>query len=181
MRLRARSLNPRWPVRLMRLSPEAHRQVEEFMRVYFRDPQLKLPSIKIYGGKLGRLVTKLLNISAITIGRRIIVTPQLVRRDEAQRVTLPGWLLAHECAHVMQYERAGMLGFLASYLNEYVKTLRLSRKLDAGARNTAYRAIRHEREARAAEAEYAEWLAAGAARACAAQDRKERSAQPEEA
>lgn len=152
------------------------------MRVHFRDPHLKFPSIKVYGGKFGRLVTRALDIGAITIGRRIIVSPQLVERDaDACRVTMPGWLLAHECVHVMQYERAGMLGFLVSYVNEYFKTLRLSRNFDAGARNAAYRAIRHEQEAREAEAEYAEWVAARTAEPCAVQDEKERAVRLDEA
>ncbi|HEX8473755.1 MAG TPA: hypothetical protein VF666_06950 [Pyrinomonadaceae bacterium] len=148
----------------MRLSPETHRHIEEFLRVHFSDAQLKLPRIKIYGGKFGRFITTHLKIGAITIGSRIVVSPKLVGRDALGRVTLPGWLLAHECVHVMQYKHAGLIGFFVAYLREYFKTLRVSGKLDAAARNDAYRAIRHEREAREAEDEYARWLAEQATR-----------------
>lgn len=142
----------------MRLTPETKRHVEEFMRFYFGDPQLSFPPIEMYGGKFGRLVTKTFKIGAITFGRRIIVSPNWVGVGEDGRPNVPGWLLAHEGTHVIQYERAGMLGFFASYLKDYFRILRQGRKLDAEARNLAYRAIRQEEEAREAERAYEKWL-----------------------
>ena len=143
----------------MRLTPETHKHVEEFMRARLADPQLSLPPIKMYGGRFGRVVTKTLKIGAITLGRRIIVTPNLVKTDEQGRVCVPGWLLAHEGTHVIQYERAGLFGFFAQYLRNYFKILFGSRKMDAKARMEAYRAIAQEQDARDAEQDYKKWLA----------------------
>lgn len=142
----------------MRLTTDTHKHVEEFLRARERDPQVSFPPIKIYGGKFGRLVTKTFKIGAITLGRRIIVTPNLVKTDEQGQVFVPAWLLAHEGTHVLQYERAGMFGFLVSYLREYFKILVGSRKLDAAARMDAYRNIHHEKDARDAEQDYKKWM-----------------------
>lgn len=141
----------------MRPAPDTHKQLEAFMRARLKDPQLSLPTFKLYGGRFGSLVTKTLKIGAITFGRRIIVTPQLVKRDEAGRACVPAWLLAHEGTHVLQYERAGVFGFLASYLRDYFKLLFGGRKIDALARMEAYRAIAHEQDAREAEQDYRRW------------------------
>ena len=127
------------------------------MRARLRDPQLKLPPIELYGGRLGRVVTENLKIGAITFGRRIIVTPNLLKTDGEGRTCVPAWLLAHEGTHVLQYERAGMLGFFASYLRSYFKTLFGSRQLDAQARMAAYRSIEQEEDAREAEDDYRRW------------------------
>lgn len=128
------------------------------MRARAKDPQIKLPPIQIYGGRLARLFTQTFKIGAITFGRRIIVKPALFRTDERGEVQVQAWLLAHEGTHVLQYQQAGMLGFFASYLREYFKILFGSRKLDAKARMEAYRNIRHEKDARDAEQDYRRWM-----------------------
>ena len=55
-------------------------------------------------------------------------------------------LLAHELAHVAQYRRYGVAGFLARYFLDYLA----ARRRGSGHAD-AYAAIRFEREARAAE------------------------------
>lgn len=144
----------------MQLTPETHRHLEDFMRVYFNDPQLTLPPVRMYGGRFARFFTRTFKIGAITIGRRIVVTPNLVLPMEDGQWGVPGWLLAHEGTHVIQYQRAGLFGFLGSYLKDYFKTLRKGLKMDAKSRNEAYRAIRQEEHARAAEEAYEQWLGA---------------------
>lgn len=141
----------------MQLTPETHRHLEDFLRVYFNDPHLIFPPIKIYEG---RFFTKTFKIGAITIGRRIVITPNLVLKTDDGGWGIPGWLLAHEGTHVIQYQRAGLLGFLGSYLKDYFKTLRKGLRMDAASRNAAYRAIRQEEHARAAEEAYEQWLGA---------------------
>jgi len=69
-------------------------------------------------------VTRTLKIGASTFGRRVLVSPALARRDASQRLIVPGWLVAHEAVHVLQYERAGFVGFLVSYLKGYRRALR---------------------------------------------------------
>jgi hypothetical protein len=127
------------------------------MRARLKDPQLRLPRIKLYGGRFGRVVTKNLNIGAITLGRRIIVSPNLVKTDAEGRMCVPAWLLAHEGTHVMQYERAGLFGFFASYLGNYFRIMLAGRKFSGRAHNAAYFAIEQEQDAREAEYDYRRW------------------------
>ncbi len=121
---------------------------------------MRLPPVSIYSGRLARWLTGAGRVGAITLGRRIFVAPGFVKRDEDGRRTIPGWLLAHEAAHVLQYERAGMFRFLSAYLRGYVRALRELGRWDAGARLAAYLSLAEEREARTAEAAYRAWQTA---------------------
>lgn len=120
---------------------------------------LRLPPVHVYAGRASRLFTRTFGILAITFGRRVFVSARVVRRDELGRLTLPAALLAHEAMHVLQYAEAGFLGFLFSYLREYWRGLRAQPGWGRAARQAAYFAIKHEREAYEAEGEYAAWAA----------------------
>ena len=75
---------------------------------------------------------------AVTLGQR---TWYSVPRDQVT----PRWM-AHEDCHKRQYARAGVLRFLARYLGEYLRN-----RLRGQPHLQAYRNIRYEIEARAAE------------------------------
>jgi hypothetical protein len=109
--------------------------------------------------ELSRASSHALKISAITFGRRVIVSPALVRRDDRRRLIIPGWLLAHEAIHVLQYERNGFLRFLIAYLRAYLRALREQKGIGAAARMNAYLAIEEEQSAREAERAYRVWRA----------------------
>lgn len=129
------------------------------MREHHEDQTLKLPPFFIYCGRVSRAITQTLNIGAITIGRRVWVSPAHVSSDERGGLLVPGWLIVHEATHVLQYERAGYLGFYLSYLGGYWRALRKVEKWDEKGRNAAYLAIPEERLARQAEKAYVEWSA----------------------
>jgi hypothetical protein len=142
----------------MRLSAEAHREVEEFFRRHTDGPGLVLPPVYVYAGAFARLLTRAAGgVGAITFGRRVFVRPSLVRRDSSGRAAVRGWLLVHEAAHVLQYEERGFVRFLIGYLRGYVRELRAGEGLGAGARTAAYLSIPEERAAREAERAYVEW------------------------
>jgi hypothetical protein len=167
----------------MLLAPESHRQIEDFLRDHLRSETLRLPPVFIYSGRFARWLTGSLQILAITFGRRIIVASKVVKRDEKGRLTVPAGLIAHEATHVIQYSQAGFVGFLFSYLREYWRALREQRQgLSKAARNAAYFAIKHEREAYEAESAYAGWVALAklnAEREAAASPRLEKDSEPE--
>ena len=94
------------------------------------------------------------------MGRHDFVRPTLLKRDESGSVTLPGWLVVHEAAHVLQYAEKGFVRFLAGYLRGYWRALREGGRWDAVGRMAAYKAIAEECEARAAEHAYVEHLPA---------------------
>ena len=139
----------------MRLSAESHKRVEQFFREYVNEPGLSLPPIDFHGGLTARVLMVFARMDAITFGRRVFVRPGLFGRDERGRATLRGWLVVHEAAHVLQYERRGFARFLRDYLRGYWRALRAGGRWDARGRMAAYMAIAEEREARAAEAAYA--------------------------
>ena len=142
----------------MKLSEESRAEMEAFLRWQLADEGLRLPPVSIYAGWFARLlVTKLLGVGAITFGRHVFVAPSLVRRSEGGRFVMPGRLLAHELAHVMQYESKGWLRFFYDYLKGYFRGLLKGRRWDALGRMNAYLAIAEERAAREVEHAYAEF------------------------
>jgi hypothetical protein len=145
----------------MLLAPESHERLETFLREHVGDPRLRLPRIRVYSGAFSRRLTGGLKVGAMTVGNRIFVAPRLVARDGEGRLTFPGWLLAHEALHVVQYAREGYLRFLFKYLSDYFAALRAGGGWDAAARMAAYLAIGHEREAREAEHAYRGWTGPG--------------------
>ncbi len=154
----------------MRLAPESHARLEAFLREHTGDPSLRLPRIRVYAGAFSRWLTGKLKVGAMTVGHRIFVAPRLVARDGAGRLTFPGWLLAHESLHVVQYAREGYLRFFVKYLRDYFGALRASGGWDAAARMAAYLAINHEREAREAEHAFRGWAGPGLTAAKAAEE-----------
>ncbi|HVG38598.1 MAG TPA: DUF4157 domain-containing protein [Pyrinomonadaceae bacterium] len=144
----------------LRLNHQAHHQIERFLREHFDAPHLRLPPIKIYTGRVVDALARLFQFSAITFGQRIFVSRQSLRRDGEGRLTMPGWLLAHEAVHVCQYGKKGHLIFLAGYSKEYVRSLLRDRKFDSAARMAAYLSISAEVAARHAEEAYRRWTAA---------------------
>ncbi|HKP73779.1 MAG TPA: DUF4157 domain-containing protein [Pyrinomonadaceae bacterium] len=143
----------------MLLADSSHARLERFFRAYLRDEAARLPRIFIHAGSFSGWLTRVFRIAAITVGCHVFVTPKVVGRDEGGRLTVPGWLVAHEAAHVLQYRREGFVPFLFNYLREYFASLAEGKKLGAEARMEAYRQLSREREAREIEAAYLEWCA----------------------
>ncbi|MEK7724056.1 MAG: DUF4157 domain-containing protein [Acidobacteriota bacterium] len=142
----------------MRLAPKTHQQLETFFRQYFDDESLKLPIIKIYSGRRANLITKLIGVDGITIGRRIIIKPKLIKPDENNRFCMSKNLLSHEVTHVLQYQKLGFLSFLYKYFSDYFINLKSRKKLNATARLESYWEIPHEIEARDAAKKFVEWI-----------------------
>ncbi len=144
----------------MLLASESHQRIEAFLRSHLRSETLRLPPVFIYCGRWSRYLTSTFDILAITVGRRIFIAAKAISRDEHGRLIVSARLIAHEAVHVVQYEQAGVLGFLFSYVREYWRALRGQRQgWGKGARLAAYFAIKHECEAYEAENAYAGWCA----------------------
>ncbi len=143
----------------MRLAEESRARLERFFRWYERDEGLRLPAVFVHAGFWSDNLTRMLRAAAFTIGRHIFVSRKVLARDGRGRLTMPGWLLAHEAAHVRQFQQAGFLKFAFNYAREYLTLLVRGGKFDAGARTQAYERIAPEREARGVEAAYLEWRA----------------------
>ncbi|HEX8175296.1 MAG TPA: DUF4157 domain-containing protein [Pyrinomonadaceae bacterium] len=138
----------------MKLAARSHEHLENFLREFYQDSTLRLPAVYFYTGTLVRLVTHALNVSAITFGQHVLISPELVNADSHGRQSVPGWLVAHEAVHVLQYKREGYIRFLMHYLFGYWRALRESGKWDRAARLRAYLAIAEEREAQEVERAY---------------------------
>ncbi|HMF58575.1 MAG TPA: DUF4157 domain-containing protein [Pyrinomonadaceae bacterium] len=142
----------------MILSADSHAKIEAFHRSYNKDGGINLPPVYVYSGSFSRWLTHQFGINAITFGRHVFVNPDLVEKDEGGLLRAPAWLIAHETTHVLQYERAGSLGFLIRYLSDYLLALRELRwKMDKDTKMQAYHAIRVEQEALAAEHAFRRW------------------------
>ena len=142
----------------MYLAKSTHEKFEEFYRDFFEDREMSVPKIEIYARRGAGLITRLLNINGITFGRRIFIRPQLMKRSEDERLYAPKALIAHELAHVLQYQKLGFFKFLYTYLKGYWQALKLKEKWDLNARMEAYLEIPHEVEARQFAADFLAWL-----------------------
>ncbi|HEX8458017.1 MAG TPA: DUF4157 domain-containing protein [Pyrinomonadaceae bacterium] len=141
----------------MRLAEESRVRLEQFFRSYERDETLRLPPVQVHAGVFARSLTGALRVAALTLGRHVFVARGVVWRDGRGRQTMKGWLLAHEAAHVRQFQRVGCMPFLLAYAREYLSLLVRGGRFDARARMEAYEQLSWEREARAAEVAYLAW------------------------
>jgi len=141
----------------MRLVQDSQAHLERFFRAHLKDEAINLPPIFIHAGFCSRWLTGVLRVRAITVGSHIFVTPGIIVRDNRGRMTIPGWLAAHEVAHVRQYQAQGSLPFVFNYVSEYLTLLWRSKDFGARGRMAAYEQIAHERKARTVEIAYREW------------------------
>ena len=141
----------------MRLTPEAHDNLQEFFRVHYDDAGLVLPEIDWQKGTAAQGVTRGFRITAMTLGRRVLLDAKALRCDTDGRWWIKSRLAAHEATHVLQYQRQGWGGFLFRYLSEYAQTMQQAARWDSQSHATAYNALSAEREARELEAAYRLW------------------------
>lgn len=134
----------------MHLDCDSHSQFEIFFRDFYGDDKLLLPKIHVYSRRVSLIVTTVLQVNGITLGRHIFIHPNFTRRDEQNRLCAPKSLIAHELTHSVQYARQGFFGFLKTYLGEYWRLLRKTKKWDFQTRMQAYFDIPQEIEARRA-------------------------------
>lgn len=147
----------------MKLAAQSQIHIQNFFRAYLGDQALELPSILIYRNRFAHLITRVCRVGAITFGRRVFVAPVFIKRDESNRLITPGWLVAHEAMHVLQYKQRGSASFLARYVYGFWRALRKTGRWDKAARMTAYLNITEECAAREAEEAYCEWRIEGKA------------------
>lgn len=140
----------------MTLCKDSHAQVEKFLREFFDDDLLQLPAIKFRRSKSVDVCLKLLGVAGLTLGRRVFIKREFFEREADGRLTLPGWLVVHEAAHVLQFARAGNVRFAFAYVNEYAAQMRWRRKIfrRTELHAASYYAISFEAEAYSVEAAY---------------------------
>jgi hypothetical protein len=141
----------------MKLSPATHQTYEIFFRQFFADDSLRLPASRVYAKRGASLVTRLLRVDGITLGRYIFIKPCLAEYISPDALKISRNLLAHELTHVVQYQKLGFFGFLSGYVREYFQGLRRRKRYSLKARREAYWEISHEIEARQAAAEFIAW------------------------
>ena len=142
----------------MKLSASSRAELEEFFREFRGDENFLLPPVKVHGGRAVAWLAGRAGVDAITLGRRVLIAPRHVRSVGGARA-VSGRVMAHEVAHLLQAERAGLVPFLFAYLREYLKGMRREARWDAAAHWRAYSEISFEREAREAERAYEAWRA----------------------
>jgi len=141
----------------MKLSAASRAKLEEFFREWRGDGSLRLPPVNVHSGRVLAWVMGRVGIDAITLGRRVLVAPRRVRRGGVGSCAVSGSLMAHEAAHVLQAERAGLVPFLFAYVREYLKGVGRAAKWDAAAHWRAYSEISFERETCQAGRAYETW------------------------
>lgn len=141
----------------MKLAEKSQRKIEEFFRTHLADDEFILPEIHFYNGKLTHLLTSMLKIEGITIGKRIYILPKNFWLSESRKLRLDEELAVHEITHVLQYRRVGFLKFFRIYLNDYFSNLRRKKSWSKYARAEAYFEIPFEIEARRTASIFAVW------------------------
>lgn len=141
----------------MKLSEASHQKLELFFQEFLNDKNFRLPKINIYFGGFSRLLTSILQIDGITVGKHIFILPGLIQRNADNKLKIREDLAAHEIAHTLQYKREGFIKFLYKYQKSYRQNLRKSGKWDSDAKFLAYFEIPFEVEAREAAEKFRVW------------------------
>jgi hypothetical protein len=112
--------------------------------------------ITLWGTAPARLIARSCSAEAVTFGRSVLFSSRGWRSlENGSGAGLA--LLAHEAAHVAQYQRLGTATFLWAYVWEYLRG-----RLQGLSHQQAYSEISFEREARRVEREARRLLEAGA-------------------
>ena len=98
--------------------------------------------IRLHSGRAAAAAAALFGAEAFTVGRHVFLS-RWAARELASGSDAGAELLAHELAHVAQYRRHGLAGFLARYLFHY-----LAGRARGLRHREAYAAIPFERAAR---------------------------------
>lgn len=140
----------------MQLAENSHQIIESFFREYLNDEGFELPTINFFAGKVTLVVSSVLRIQGITIGRSILISPTSIVYENNKKMTSKS-LLVHEIAHVLQYRREGFFRFLYKYFRSYLENLRKKRDWSPISRLEAYLEIPFEIEARKVAADFVNW------------------------
>jgi hypothetical protein len=141
----------------MKLAESSRRKFELFFRKQLKNKQFQLPAIYFYTGRFSQLITTILNIQGITIGRNVFVKPKFVTLLENKNYKIHVELAAHEIAHVLQFEREGFFRFLFKYLKSFAVNLKQKGNLKSVSRQEAYWEIPFEIQARDIAAKFVKW------------------------
>jgi hypothetical protein len=141
----------------MKLAKNSHQIIEEFFQEYFKDSDFKLPDIYFFDGKLSMIVSTILQIQGIAIGKKIFLSPQAVFFGKQSKKSASKGLIIHEITHVLQYRREGFFSFLFKYFYHYWKNLQKKRDWSSISRLEAYLEIPYEIEARKIAKEFNKW------------------------
>ncbi len=142
----------------MRLSDPAYKLFSDF----FSDCELcegaPFPNVQVYARRGSWLVTNLLMVDGITIGRHVFINPKLVSRDRRNLLTISKTLMAHELVHVIQYQRLGFWKFLSVYVRDFWKIFKKKKKWNLRSWFESYLEVPHEVEAREIASDFSRWL-----------------------
>ncbi len=142
----------------MRLSESATSLFTKFFEDCKRCEGFEPFEIQVYVRRGSKILTSILMVDGITIGRHIFVSPKLVSRDANDLLRISKTLIAHELVHVFQYRRLGFLKFLYVYVNDFWKIFRKKKKWNLKTWFDSYLEIPHEIEARDVASEFSVWL-----------------------
>ncbi|MCB1023296.1 MAG: DUF4157 domain-containing protein [Acidobacteria bacterium] len=142
----------------MQLSRAAHKLFEDFFCQRGHCNRQDFPEIEIYAKRGSWLITNLIMVDGITFGRYVFVNPGLTERDEKRVLRVSKILIAHEMAHVLQYQRLGFSRFMKSYLSDFLRIFVKKDKWNLQTWFESYSEIPHEVEARRIASEFSVWL-----------------------
>ncbi len=142
----------------MRLSEYANSLFSDF----FSDSEIcesgRFPKVEVYARRGSWLVTNLLMVDGITIGRFVFINPKLVKRDQDRLLRISQTLMAHELAHVLQYQREGFFPFLIGYVKSFWEIFRKKERWNFRSWYESYFEMPQEVEAREIAAEFSKWI-----------------------
>lgn len=141
----------------MRLAAESHARLQDFFRQHYDQASLSLPVINWRRDALAHGVTRLNRITAITLGRTVLVTPEAIWQDTNGSWRTSSRLAAHEATHVLQYEKQGWGRFLYGYVSEYAAAMRQATQWNKATHFQSYANLSAEREAQELEYAYYAW------------------------
>ncbi|MEZ5306878.1 MAG: DUF4157 domain-containing protein [Pyrinomonadaceae bacterium] len=142
----------------MKLSEGSRTIFRRFLEQGMETSADRLPDVRVYSRGGATILTRLLLVDGITIGRRVFIDRNYTYRDSQGRLKVSRSLFAHELAHVLQYQREGLLKFLFIYFRDFWRIFRAKKKWNTRNWFEAYQAIPFEIEAREFAVRFRHWL-----------------------
>jgi len=142
----------------MRLSENSNKLFEEFFNQCNLCEGFEFPKVNVFARRGAWLLTNVLLVDGITIGKHIFVNPRYVWRGSTRKLRIEQKLMAHEFVHVLQYERLGFAKFLWVYVTDFWRIFRQKEKWNFKTWFESYLEIPHEIEARKFADEFMDWI-----------------------
>lgn len=142
----------------MKISENSHKLFADFFQTCGFCQDDAFPKVEVYAKRGAWILTNILFVDGITLGKYIFVAPKFVWRDHKSKLKIRHKLIAHELVHVIQYQQFGFWRFIRKYIGDFWKIFKQKEKWNFKTWVESYLELPQEIEARHIADEFIDWL-----------------------